>query len=185
MCTYISAIVPKSADVARLSEIAARHSKDLRPFANSSIQSQLNSGESLFLTTAGHCDCGSAIGSSRLTRRNVLDLDEERSKLAKKGWSKSKIERALAQRLDKVNAREQDQNSELGKDLENWLGFLREALSQKDVAYIGLLTHHYSGSLVTEELNIADRQVVAAADISQAMLGGIAEDVVYQPTAHA
>ena len=185
MCTYISAIVPKTTDVARLSELAARHSKDFRPFTNPSIQRQLEPGESLFLTTVGHCDCDSAIGSGRLKRRNAVDLDEDRSKLAKKGWSKTKIERALSQRIDKANAREQDQNSELGKDFENWLGFIRAALSNKDAPYIGLLTHHYSGSLVTEELILSDRQVVAFADLSQAALAGIKEDVIYQITAHA
>jgi hypothetical protein len=185
VCIYIAAIIPKGADVARLSEIAARHSKDFRSFTNPSIQSQLNSGESLFLTTAGHCDCGSAIGSSRLKRRNAVDLDEERSKLVKKGWSKSKIERALSQRIDKVNAREQDQNSELGKDLENWLCFIRAALSRTGVTYIGILTHHYRGSLVTEELTISDRKIVAASDLNQSVLAGIEEDVVYLFAAHA
>ena len=185
MCIYISAIVPKTADVARLSEIAARHGKDFRPFENPSIQSQLNAGESLFLTTVGHCDCGSAIGSDRLKRSKVGDIEQERARLAKKGWTKSKIERSLSQRIDKATAQQEDQNSELGKDFENWLGFLRAAISSKDAPYIGLLTHHYSGSLVTEEVTISDRRIVPAAGISQTVLAGIDEDVIYQVRAHA
>ena len=91
MCTYISAIIPKNADLNRLSPIAVSFNKDLRPFRNSSIEKLLSSSEDLFLTTNGHCDCGTVLGSDRYRRRKVRDLDEERSKLAKKGWSKGKI----------------------------------------------------------------------------------------------
>ena len=185
MCIYISAIVPKSADVARLSTIAASFNKDFRPFANESIQGQLGSGESLFLTTSGHCDCDSGIGSSNKRRRKVADIDEERSKLAKKGWSKSKIERSLSQRMEQIGKREQDQNSELGRDLENWLGFLCAAVSNKDTPYIALLAHHYSGNLATEQFTVSDRQIVDASEVCQASLANIPEDVIYQVSAHA
>ncbi|WP_374502419.1 hypothetical protein [Pseudoxanthomonas sp.] len=185
MCTYISAIVPKSADVDRLSAVAASFNKDFRPFANASIQGQLSPGELLFLTTRGHCDCDSALGSGNRRRRKVADVDEERSKLAKKGWSKSKIERSLAQRMDQIQKREQDHNSELGKDLENWLGFLRNAVSNKDTPYIALLAHHYSGSLAAEQFTVSNRQVVEATKINQESIANMAEDVIYQVTAHA
>ena len=185
MCIYISAIVPESADIARLSAIAESFNKDFRPFTNASIQAQLSSGESLFLTTRGHCDCDTAIGSSYKRRRKVTDVNEERTRLAKKGWSKSKIERSLSQRMDQVDKREQGQNAELGRDLENWLGFLRAALSSKDTPYIALLAHHYSGSLATEQFTVSDRQIVDASKISQASLANVAEDVIYQVSAHA
>lgn len=183
MCIYISAIVPNGVDVARIAGVAARYNKDFRPFTNVSIQSQLSSGESLFLTTIGHCDCDSALGSGRLKRRDAIDPVDERSKLARKGWSGSKIERALSQRIDKANAREQDENSELAKDLENWLGFLRAVLSSKDTPYIGLLFHNYSGSLETEEIIISDRMAIEAAGLNHETLADMDQDVIYRISA--
>ena len=185
MCIYISAIVPNSADIARLSAVAASFNKDFSRFANASIQAQLHSGESLFLTTRGHCDCDSAIGSSNKRRRKVADVDEERKRLAKKGWSQSKIERSLSQRIEQAEKRERDENSELGRDLENWLGFLRASVSSKDTPYIALLAHHYSGSLATEQFIVLNRQIVGASEVSQASLANVAEDVIYQISAHA
>ena len=185
MCIYISAIVPKNADLPRLSEIAASFKKDLQPFKNASIQKFLNPNESLFLTTRGHCDCDSAIGSSRSTRRKLRDIDEERLKLAKKGWSHGKIERSLAQRMEQILKREEDQNSQAGKDLENWLGFLLAALGMGKAPYVGLLTHHYSGSLGAELVPISGREIISVTNVTQATLAGINEDVIYQVSAHA
>lgn len=185
MCIYISAIVPKTADAVRMSEIAASFDKDFRPFENASIQGQLGAGESLFLTTRGHCDCGSAIGSSNMRHRKVADVDEHRSKLARKGWSNSKIDRSLSQRMEQAQKREQDRNSELGKDLENWLGFLRTALSDKDTPYISLLTHHYRGSLETEQFTVTERRVIEASRLDRTSLAEIAEDVIYRISAQA
>ena len=180
MCTYISAIVPKSAELNRLSAIAASFGKDLRTFSNASIERQLTDAESLFLTARGHCDCDSAIGSNTHSRRKSRDLDEERSSLARKGWSNAKIERALSQRMEKILMREQDLNSLRAKDLESWLGFLRTALGSKDVPYVGLLTHHYSGYIEAEDVSVADRRVVVAADLNEATLASIEEDVIYR-----
>jgi hypothetical protein len=185
MCTYISAIIPKGADLERLSTIAGSFGKDIRPFGNASIQRQLRRDEALFLTTKGHCDCGSALGSDRHRRRKVRDLDNERAKLAKKGWSTGKIEKALSQRAEHIVAEEQDLNSQIGKDLDNWLGFIRTALTSGSTPYVGLLTHHYSGNIEAEAVQVSAEKDIGAVTLDHATLTGVDEDVIYRISPHA
>jgi hypothetical protein len=72
MCHFISAVLPSSADLSALAGVMARHGRALKPQINPVLGAQLQAGEQLLLTTAGHCDCGTALGA---LERNAARLE--------------------------------------------------------------------------------------------------------------
>jgi len=115
----------------------------------------------------------------------VRDLDHKRAKLSKKGWSAGKIEKALSQRAEHIAAEEQDLNSQIGKDLDNWLGFIRNALNSGGTPYVGLLAHHYSGDIEAEAVQVSAQKDFFAVSLDHATLTGVDEDVIYRISPHA
>jgi hypothetical protein len=108
MCYYITATLPASADLKRLRAVGQKHSIALHPMSNASLHHQLPAGECQFLTSSGHCACGTVLGSRRQERRrkeNEKDAVLRKiAKLRKEGWTEVKIRRWLDQH-DKVETR--------------------------------------------------------------------------------
>ncbi len=97
MCRYISADLPGSADLSALAGVLARHGRALKLQRNPALEAQLRPGEQLLLTTAGHCDCGTALGAlernaAGLERRR-RSLDRKEVTLRRRGWSEARIRR--------------------------------------------------------------------------------------------
>src|SRR5687768_4371393 len=97
MCYYITATVPVSADLQRLREIGRIHSVALQSVANPLLQRQLHEDERQFLTTGGHCDCGTVLGARRREREQKAEPDHATQRkaiaLGKAGWSAAKVKR--------------------------------------------------------------------------------------------
>lgn len=107
------------------------------------MEAQLQPGQRLLLTTAGHCDCGTALGAferkaALLERRRRSDERKEAS-LRRRGWGESRIQRW----------RNQQQKISSGHDpqagLIDWERLLIDMLSQPRTPYVGLLLHWYGG----------------------------------------
>jgi hypothetical protein len=97
MCHFISAVLPGSADLSALEGVMARHGRALKPQNNPVLGAQLQAGEQLLLTTAGHCDCGTALGAlernaARLERRR-RSSERKEATLRRGGWSEVRIQR--------------------------------------------------------------------------------------------
>src|SRR5215468_11312833 len=92
MCYFITLVV-QGADEASTAPVLTRHGRRARPISNPSVASILKPGEVQFLTTVGHCDCAKVL-IGRSTDRRAKQVE----KLAKMGWSPSKIERWLRDR---------------------------------------------------------------------------------------
>lgn len=63
MCHYITASLPGSADHAALDALARGYGRQFKPLSNPDIEAQLQPGERYFITTLGHCDCGTPLGA--------------------------------------------------------------------------------------------------------------------------
>lgn len=63
MCLFITAVLPASASYARLDRIAIEYDRQFDPLHNESMEKQLLRSERYFLTTPGHCDCGTSLGA--------------------------------------------------------------------------------------------------------------------------
>lgn len=67
MCYYI-ALVVQGSDAATIDGVLRPHGRQAKPFGNESIRGALVPGEAQFLTTVGHCDCGTALAPTIIDR---------------------------------------------------------------------------------------------------------------------
>jgi hypothetical protein len=160
MCHYVTAILPPKVSLASLAPIAAQYRRQLTPLAGPGLGAYLAPGEQYVLTTAGPCDCDTALGHQvRASRQAERPHDDAARRLAAKGWSSARIARSLAQR-EKARARHTaTSTAQADTDLARWEGFL-VALLESGVAYVGLVVHDYEGP-VDAGVALTGRQIVA------------------------
>jgi len=96
MCYFITVAVPmESIEAARREVPRGFHAGVGAMGDNASLTSTLPSGYGTFVLTSGGCSCG--MYQRELPERIEPSPDHLRGKFAKKGWSASKIERAVKQ----------------------------------------------------------------------------------------
>jgi hypothetical protein len=177
MCHFISAVLPASADIAALAAVAERHGRCLRPQSNPSVQRKLKAGENCFLTTVGHCDCGTPLGAHAASATD--DTQAQVRKLHAKGWSEAKIARWREQRGEHQAKKAATARAASETGIAQWQGFLSEALTRSDTPYLCLLIHMYSGAL-DGDIELSDRQPVKLREADTAFLDAMSEDVLYE-----
>ncbi len=179
MCHYITAVLPKAAAHADLDAIARGHGRQFEALSNPGIAAQLRPDEAYFLTTTGHCDCGTQLGAliGRGTRREK-DPEVEAQRLARKGWSKAKIARALDQKREHETAAAAAKVRKNSAALSDWLNFISAVLDSGMSSSLGLLLHMYEGSIASG-FPLTGRQTVRQRDLSAEVLGNMREDVLY------
>ena len=180
MCHFVTAVLPVAADVSRLDAIARRHHRQLQALANSSIEAQLLPNERYFLTTLEHCDCGTALGAhSRTKTTGTGGHNSELERLRARGWSEAKLTKWLEQK-QRVSARNaRVRSSQEAPDTSHWRRLIEEILNSGLTRYVGLLLHMYSGPL-SGRIQLAGRQVVLVEDLTEELLAGVDEDVLYE-----
>lgn len=95
MCTFITAVLPASADADAVAAIFRAHGRAFIPGAMYATRAGfLAAGERAFHTTLGHCDCGTPLGRATLSSGRDPSGDMA-ARLRRKGWSKAKIARAV------------------------------------------------------------------------------------------
>jgi hypothetical protein len=105
VCLFITATLPAEARWERVEPVLARHALRWKALENTSLKEAL-AGDHYYLTTRGHCDCDTALGSlggrisgpRRQTVAGAAGRDPEVAKLRKRGWGEAKIRRWLEQR---------------------------------------------------------------------------------------
>ena len=173
MCYFITVVIPKGVCLPDARAAAERHGRTLEPIHNPGVQQQLHTGEVLCLTTAGHCDCGTALGAkARSPDRSSNEAHSKSRKLAARGWSAAKIERALR------DSRRTGPDSRAAAEIANWLALLA-AMRDCGLPYLGVLLHAYDGSVADEPIEIRSRVVVAPGSTREA-LESMAEDTLYE-----
>lgn len=174
MCYYITAVLPGSANLPALTDIAVRHGRALKPQQNPGIEAHLKPGEHYFLTTPGHCDCGTFLGSlardeSKVERQKNA-ADNEESKLRRKGWSETKLKRWKEQKAERLT------KSRSALDATNWESLLNEILNSCQTPFVGLLLHWYDGP-IEERIDLQGREAVS---VTAETLARMKEDVLYE-----
>lgn len=150
MCQFNLLIIDKKKDAKGLKEAFLEIGFGFGELKIRSLSNQIGENKRVILTTKGHCDCGSILGSNNLG--SAIDVKKERKKLKKLKWSDSKIERYIADRLKGQNKRKS--GSELGGEMEGkrWIK-LADILVKKDIE-CGILFHQFAGSVEDEEIEI-------------------------------
>ena len=180
MCHFVTAVLPKEVDAAGLDAIARKHHRQLEALSNASIEAQLLPGERYYLTTLGHCDCGTALGArARDASNEPGDHRLELKQLRAKGWSETKISRWLAQK-QAVNARDDRvRSTRENPHTDDWKALIEEVLDSRLTPYIGILLHMYSGPLSCR-IQLSGRQVVPVGELTEDVLANVKEDVIYE-----
>lgn len=193
MCDYITAILAAGTDLDGLEPILKRHHLDFSLIPNENVTSQLKPGESYHHATRSVCDCGTALGSLAASGETRGDSDRALSrkvrKLESKGWSRSKIDRWIAQknwteakRERTAYHQEQWTREHYTADAERWLAILNEMLNSGKTRAVGLLIHWYSGRLESERIHIKKRDKTRVRDASPEMMLHLEHDVLYEFT---
>jgi hypothetical protein len=155
MCHFITLIAPTD-DAAAVASIMERHGRAAKPMDNPSINKVLRNGERQYLTTRGHCDCGTALAPRHQTLEAFEEkLAKEAARMRRKGWSEAKIARAIDDRR-KADAKPDGGGSD---SLELWNAALRDLREELKLPYAGLLVRFYSGAIATEAFTASRREV--------------------------
>lgn len=184
MCHYLTASLPHSVDTDSVAPIFELHKLGFDLISNPHVSAQLEAGDLYLLTTRGHCDCGTALGSLNLSAaRDDLSYERQLKKFRKQGWSETKINRWLEQKEHtKEKHRREDEAQAKGstEELNQWVRLITDVLTSGYARRIGLLLHKYSGSIESERIGILRRDEVKLADLTPELLMRIKEDVVYE-----
>ena len=181
MCTYIAAALLTGSNAQAVAEIADAHGLGWEPFSNRHLTEQAP-GSTWFLTSRKHCDCGTALGASAVSRR-ANDPQDQVPKLKERGWSDAKIARWLA---DKRGAEERHERSRLQRAEDDatevlaWLRFLTAVLTAGVAKSVSILLHDYSGPIEGERIAITRREIVGLADLTSRRLSEMEADVLYR-----
>ena len=173
MCPFVTLIAPTD-DVAALRAVMERHGRAAEPIDNPSIRKVLRDGERQYITTRGHCDCGTVLAPRHRTAQTFEEkLAKEETRMRRKGWSDAKIARAIED-CRKADAKPSGGGSD---SLELWNAVLRDLRDGLKLPYAGLFVRLYSGAIATEAFSASRRDVPESVPWQDA-LGSLEHDEV-------
>jgi hypothetical protein len=173
MCHFITLIAPTE-DAEAVRAVMERHGRAARPIDNPSVRKVLREGERQYLTTRGHCDCGTTLAPRHRSAEGFEErLATQADRMRRKGWSDAKITRFIEDRR-KADARPGGGGVD---SLELWHAALRDLRDELKLPYAGLLVRLYSGEIATERFRASRRQVAKNAEWQEA-LGSMEHDEV-------
>jgi hypothetical protein len=165
MCHFITLIAPTT-DATAVLTVMKRHGRAAAPIDNRSIRKVLREGEHQYLTTSGHCDCGTILGQGEDSSETEARLAKETDRMLRKGWSEAKIARALEDQR-KVRARP----SNGGHDsIGMWCTVLQELGKDLKLPHAGLLVRCYSGRIDSEVFAVSRRDAPKTMPRDEALL---------------
>jgi len=178
MCHYVTAVLPASAPHEDLDAIARAHGRRFEPLANPGVEASIGPHERYFLTTAGHCDCGTPLGALASASRRSPDWAAQEQRLLRKGWSRAKVARSLAQKQeDDLASKALSRETNL-KAASSWLDLIGAVLDSGKTPHLGLLLHWYDGAL-SGSIGRIGREAVRSPELTGELLGHMKEDVLY------
>jgi hypothetical protein len=149
MCYFVTVAVPET-HAERLENSVPR---DLaaHPVMNASIARHLPPKYRSYVLTTGMCSCDLFFSESPI-RHNGAHADKLRQKYEKRGWSKAKIDRALAQASPK---RASESTVGLRQDLRELLATVVEETGE-----LGIVAHWYHGDIEAESFSVSIGPIV-------------------------
>ncbi len=183
MCFHLTSTLPKGTNVEALRDVIDKHHMAFTPISNPHISPQLHPGELYFITSKGHCDCGTVLGY----KHDTEDLEEllqskKARKLRKRGWNAEQIDQWARNKLaNKPRTHGRTFSPiEISHETTKWIDFLHELLQSANLSHVGLLKHWYSGRLDTEQFQIKRTEQIHLKDVNTTVLTHLEEDVLYE-----
>jgi hypothetical protein len=192
MCHYITATMAPNGDESAVRRLAQASLLKWEPLDNLGVIKQLHRGERYFLTTRGMCDCGTELGFSIRTGGKLpppdADLSREITKLKKKGWTGTKIDRWVEQaKADAVRKHKEAEARLSGPhpEVNRWIQFVSGVLTGKHADWIGILVHWYGGNVTTEAMAAGNRRWLTLDNFTEDYLLNAEEDTLHTVALHA
>lgn len=187
MCHFITATLPKDADLKRAEQIFKSHHLGFREIENLSVAEHLEKDDFYILTSTGMCDCGTVLASHnpenyQFDKTQVQKYkDKAIEKLKAKGWSDAKIRRW--QRENELYGEKQKREEEQAHEYsmtrtDDWINFIQDILTSKATKRVGILVHQYSGGL-DNRIKILGKEKVELKNLTPKFLVEMSEDVIY------
>jgi hypothetical protein len=184
MCHYITVTLPHNVNANSVAPIFESHKLGFDLISNPHVSAQLEAGDLYLLTTRGHCDCGTALGSLNVSAaHDGLSYERELKKFRSQGWSEAKITRWLEhkEQTKEKHLREDEARAKGSThELNQWLKLITNVLKSGYALRIGVLLHMYHGGIESERISIVRREKVKLAELTPELLMRIKEDVVYE-----
>ena len=181
MCYYITATLPKKANLEKLRPLLEDFNMDFTLINNLNIETQLRPKELYFRATKSYCDCDTVLGSQNRSQEYEKLLKSKKVKtLRKKKWSDEQIHNWI---MDKIASRPHNVSpkktpEEINQEINNWINFIKEIL--KHVKKIGILKHWYKFGLNNEEIVLKRTTHINLKDLNAKTLLKLEEDVLYE-----
>jgi len=178
MCTFVTAVLPASADLGAVAALFRAHGRVCVPRqAGEAESTALVAGERLFHTTPAHCDCGTPLGgTTRPSRRDTPD--EMAARFRRKGWGEAKIARAVAQRAEADARPPRPKDAPAPTSLAEWVVLIDAVVASRATPSLGLYWEDIHGALDDQPPPTA-RVRVAARSLDEAVLAGMPGGVIH------
>lgn len=175
MCTFITAIVPTETALPQLRELCDKYGFDVAPMDNLSLRTVVPDGYQ-FLPMRGPCNCDTALGYSSSSMYQMHNLQQESSKLKRKGWSAAKIARW---KTDKARAPQQ-KKAEKDSELRQWERWIGEVVRSRTAKNISIILHLYDGSIDTDRISIKSIENINIDGLNAEKLANLDWDILYK-----
>jgi hypothetical protein len=179
MCHFITAYVPGDADPSAVEGALTTHGLGFERIENRHIAAQIPARSVQILTTAGACDCGTALASAARPASPAPPGDGEVAKLRKKGWTESRIRRWLDEKATAGARREAAEHARRpspGSETRRWVDAIRDVLGSGAAPWIGIVVHVYGGGLESERIELRPPAELRTADLTERALLEMEED---------
>ncbi|MFX0074196.1 MAG: hypothetical protein ACFE96_02040 [Candidatus Hermodarchaeota archaeon] len=181
MCYYITATLPKEADLLSLKPVFEKHKMSFTSVMNEKVLAQLRPGELYFRATKKYCDCDTILGSQTRPQEYENLLKSKKVKtLRKKNWSEQQIEAWIMEKIAKKPHKKglKKTSREIEEEINNWINFVNVILNTNK--RIGILKHWYNSSLISEDIRIKKTEQINLKDLTEEKLLNLEEDVLYE-----
>ncbi|EMO54589.1 hypothetical protein [Leptospira noguchii] len=177
MCYYITATIPNHVNLIKTHEVLQNYNLGFEEIINPNILSQTSNRYFYFRPTTNNCDCETALG--KRNRAKNTSHQSTISKLEKKGWSKTKIDRWLSKKVrsefnQKTNTSKESNLSET----EFWHQLILKFFSINLCNEFGLLIHWYEGSL-KEEFKLKNILKINSNHLSNSFFEEMENEILY------
>src|SRR5687768_1779622 len=143
MCHYITATLPHGVKPESVAPLFESHKLGFEVVSNPHVASQIEVGDWYVLTTRGHCDCGTALGSLKQgAAGDAVRHEHGLRRFRWRGWRAARIGSWVGQKekTKEGHLREEEESAQRSTlELDQWAGCITDVLTAGRARSIGLL----------------------------------------------
>lgn len=182
MCNFITSWICGPLDKGGLKSILDANGFGFHEYPDSPIKYKLKV-PLYFRPGKGQCDCGSDLGDRDRKAKREAPLEEKVALLREKGWSETKINRWVEERMRVERKGIREKNARKGSQsetVEEWWNLLNALLDTHGIKSVGILFHDYHGNQTLEDFDLRPMVKLNFAAMTAEKLCKIQTDTPYE-----